>query len=74
MKDNKLNNDLNDQLKKDLRGAKTKEELDALVSSAGLELDDDQLDEVAGGEGLFFPCSCYQPNPACCEGPAAYGS
>ena len=72
MKNNKLNYDLTDQMKKDLRGAKTKEELDALVSSAGLELSDDQLDEVAGGEGLFFPCSCYQPNPACDEGPGPY--
>ena len=71
MKNNKLNNDLNDQLKKDLRGAKTKEELDALVSSAGLELDDDQLDEAAGGNG-WFPG--YESNPSCCEGPGPYGS
>ena len=49
MKDNKQNNDLNDQLKKDLREAKTKEELDALVSSAGFELTDDELDKAAGG-------------------------
>ena len=71
MKNNKQNNDLNDQLKKDLRGAKTKEELDALVSSAGLELDDDQLDEATGGDGLF--CG-LRDNPDCCDGPAAYGS
>ena len=49
MKNNKPDNDLNDQLKTDLRGAKTKEELDALVSSEGLELNDDQLDAAAGG-------------------------
>ena len=72
MENNKPDKELTDQMKKNLREAKTKEELDALVTSAGLELDDDQLDEVAGGEGLFFPCSCYQPNPACDEGPGPY--
>ena len=50
MKNNKPDNDLNDQLKTDLRGAKTKEELDAPASSAGIELDDDQLDAAAGGK------------------------
>ena len=49
MKNNKPNNDLNDQMKKDLREAKTKEDLDALVSSAGMELGDDDLDAAAGG-------------------------
>ena len=53
MKNNKPDNDLNDQLKTDLRGAKTKEELDALVSSEGLELNDDQLAEISGGIHLF---------------------
>ena len=71
MKDNKLNNDLNDQLKKDLRGAKTKEELDALVSSAGLELSDDQLEEAAGGQ-YWIPGT--GPNPNCCDGPGPYQS
>ena len=71
MKNNKLNNDLNDQLKKDLRGAKTKEELDALVSSAGLELNDDELDAAAGGQ-ISFPGDI--PNPACCYGPGPYQS
>ena len=49
MKNNKPDNDLNDQLKTDLREAKTKEELDALVSSEGMELDDAQLAEISGG-------------------------
>ena len=71
MKNNKQNNDLNDQLKKDLRGAKTKEELDALVSSAGLELSDDQLDEVAGGN-YWIPG--VGSNPDCCYGPGGYCS
>ena len=71
MKNNKLNNDLNDQLKKDLRGAKTKEELDALVSSAGLELSDDQLEEATGGQ-YWIPGTA--PNPNCCDGPGPYQS
>ena len=45
---NKLK-DLTEQQKKELKEAKTKEELNALVSSAGFELDDDELDAVAGG-------------------------
>ena len=62
---------MTDQLKNELKDAKTKEELDALVSSAGLELNDDQLDEATGGEG-WFPGS--QPNPNCCDGPGGYHS
>ena len=38
---NKLK-DLTEQQKKELKEAKTKEELNALVSSAGFELDDDE--------------------------------
>lgn len=71
MKNNKLNNDLTDQMKKELREAKTKEELDGLVSSAGMELSDDQLGEVAGGNG-WIPG--LESNPNCCYGPEAYRS
>ena len=71
MENNKPDKELTDQMKKNLREAKTKEELDALVTSAGLELDDDQLDEATGGDGLF--CG-LRDNPDCCDGPAAYGS
>lgn len=49
MKNSKPDNDLSDQLKQDLKDTKTKEELDALVSSSGFELDDDNLNDVAGG-------------------------
>ena len=56
-----MNNELNDQMKKDLREAKTKEELDAVVSSAGFELDDNELDAVAGG-GC---CSIVEYNDYC---------
>ena len=56
-----MNNELNDQMKKDLREAKTKEELDAVVSSAGFELDDDELDAVAGGDC----CSVVENNDNC---------
>ena len=56
MKTIKSGKDFSDQLKKDLKDAKTKEELDALVSSAGYELDDDELDAAAGGEGCLTQC------------------
>ena len=49
MKNNKSIYDLNDQMEKDLREAKTKEELDELASSAGFELSDDDLDNATGG-------------------------
>ena len=40
---------LTEQQKKELKEAKTKEELNALVSPAGFELTDDELDAAAGG-------------------------
>ena len=49
MINNKPNNDLTDQMKKDLRETNTKEELEALSSSAVMELTDDELDKVAAG-------------------------
>ena len=52
MKTNKPNKELTNQLKNDLKEAKTKEELDVLASSAGMELTDDQLDGAAGG--IYF--------------------
>ena len=69
MKDNKPNKELTDQLKKGLKLAQMKEELDALVSSAGMELNDDELDAAAGGQ-ISFPGDI--PNPACDEGPGPY--
>ena len=45
----KKNNDLTDQMKMNLKEAKTKKDLDALASSAGLELEDDELDAASGG-------------------------
>ena len=68
---NKPNNDLNDQLKKDLREAKTKEELDALVSSAGMELSDDELDAATGGDGECI-CYCNKACPVKCGGTNCY--
>ena len=41
--------DLTEQQKKELKEAKTKEELNALVSPAGFELTDDELDAAEGG-------------------------
>ena len=54
MKTNKSNKELTDQLKEDLKEVQKKEELDALVSSAGMELNDDELDAAAGGTGFIF--------------------
>ena len=54
MKTNKSNKELTDQLKEDLKEVQTKEELDALVSSAGMELNDDELDAAAGGASFGF--------------------
>ena len=41
--------DLTEQQKKELKEAKTKEELNAVVFPAGFELTDDELDAAAGG-------------------------
>jgi hypothetical protein len=58
MEKNDMNNNLSDQMKKDLRESESKEELDALVSSAGMEITDEALDGVTGG---YFGggCNCY---------------
>ena len=64
MKTNQPNKDLTDQIKMDLKTAKTETELDALVSLAGSELSDDQLDSAAGG-GMCFDLGTY---PNCCRG------
>ena len=57
MEKNDMNNNLSDQMKKDLRESESKEELDALVSSAGMEITDEALDGVTGG---YFcgVCNC----------------
>ena len=44
-----INKNLSNQMKKELREAKSKEELDALVTSAEMELTDDALEAVSGG-------------------------
>ena len=63
MKDNKPNKELTDQLKKGLKLAQTKEELDALVSSAGMELNDDELDAAAGGASFGFYDTRHRNHP-----------
>ena len=49
MEKNDMDKNLSDQMKKELREAKSKEELDALVSTVGMELTDDTLEAVSGG-------------------------
>ena len=49
MEKNDMNKNLSDQMKKELCEAKSKEELDALVSTVGMELTDDTLEAVSGG-------------------------
>ena len=61
---------LTEQQKKELKEAKTKEELNALVSPAGFELTDDELDAAAGG-GFDPDCprhSCWQHRECPVEG------
>ena len=53
-----MNKNLSDQMKKELREAKSKEELDVLVSSAGMEITDEALDEVTGGIFNFKEYDC----------------
>ena len=50
---------LTEQQKKELKEAKTKEELNALVSPAGFELTDDELDAAAAG-GIFGGCDEHE--------------
>ena len=44
-----INKNLSNQMKKELREAKSKEEPDTLVTSAGMELTDETLEGGAGG-------------------------
>jgi hypothetical protein len=62
--------DLTEQQKKELKEAKTKEELNALVSPAGFELSDDELDAAAAGRfDPDCPChSCWQHRGCPVEG------
>ena len=60
MNTNKPDKELTDRLKKDLKDVKTKEELDALASSAGIELSDNELDAAAG-----VSCPGYNGNQIC---------
>ncbi len=56
--------DLTEQQKKELKEAKTKEELNAVVSPAGFELTDDELDAAAGGR--MGGCDdCYEDEWSC---------
>ena len=66
---------LTEQQKKELKEAKTKEELNALVSPAGFELTDDELDAAAGGGDQFLFCprqSCYKHENCSVYGIARY--
>ena len=57
----KLDN-LTDEQKAKLMACETPEELDALAKEMNMELTDEQLDAVSGGE-----CSGYSPRPCTAE-------
>ena len=43
------------RLKEDVEQAETKEEKRELIENAGMELDDEELDQIAGGRDLLSP-------------------
>ncbi len=46
--------ELTGELKKQVEQAKTKEEAKDLIAQAGMELTDEELDQVAGGKKIHF--------------------
>ena len=55
---------LSDELKEKAKACRTMDELTALAAKEGIELPDEALDAVAGGE--LIPCQSL--NPPCADG------
>ena len=54
MKKEELMNDLNEEVKQKLAECKTAEDVKKVLAEAGVEpLDDEMLDEIAGGAGAW---------------------
>ena len=54
--------DLTDEQKDRLMACKTTEELVALVEAEGVELSDEQLNSIAGGDSFWCPTATSCPN------------
>ena len=54
--------DLTDEQKARVRACKTSDELVALAKAEGVELNDEQLDAIAGGDSFWCPTATSCPN------------
>ena len=54
--------DLTDEQKARVRACKTAEELVALAEAEGVELSDEQLQSIAGGDSFWCPTATSCPN------------
>ena len=71
MKNEKFNNSLSEEVKKQLAECKTQEEVRKVLAEAGVEpLDDELLDDVAGGYG--YGGGMQTPLPSCGSYPDSY--
>ena len=55
-------NDLTDEQKAQVKACKTTEELIALAEAEGVELNDEQLSSIAGGDNFWCPTATSCPN------------
>ena len=55
-------NDLTDEQKARVKACKTAEELVALAEAEGVELSDEQLNSIAGGDSFWCPTATSCPN------------
>ena len=55
-------NDLTDEQKARVKACKTAEELIALAEAEGVELSDEQLNSIAGGDSFWCPTATSCPN------------
>ena len=55
-------NDLTDEQKARVMACKTADELLALAKAEGVELSDEQLDSIAGGDSFWCPTATSCPN------------
>lgn len=54
--------DLTDEQKEQVKACKTADELVELAKAQGVELSDEQLDSVAGGDSFWCPTATSCPN------------
>ena len=54
--------DLSDEQKAQVMACKTADELVALAKAQGVELSDEQLDSIAGGDSFWCPTATSCPN------------